>query len=65
MVVVERQRLLAVARVLRVVQIENEALWRTGKTGDVLLDEGLADAVVVNGATTFNGIYAPELRELT
>ena len=50
MVIVERQRLLPVARIFRVIEVENAALWRTGKAGNELFNEGLADAVDVLAA---------------
>lgn len=48
--IVERQRLLAVTRILGVIQVENQALRRTGKAGNELFDEGLADTVDVLAA---------------
>ena len=50
MVVVERQRLLAMARILRVIQVERHAFWRAGKAGKELLNEGGADAINVFAA---------------
>lgn len=47
MMIVKRQRLLAVACILGVIQIEYQALWRRGEAGDELLDEGLTDTLNV------------------
>ena len=50
MVVIERQRLLAVARIFGVIQVENQALWRAGKAGDELFHECLAETVDILAA---------------
>lgn len=50
MVIIERQRLLAVARILGVIQVENQALGWAGNAGNELFDEGFADTVNVLAA---------------
>ena len=50
MVVIECQRLLAVARIFGVIEVENQALRRAGETGYELLHECLADAVNILAA---------------
>ena len=43
--VIKRQRLLSVARIFGVIQVENQTFGRTGKAGDELFHERLADTV--------------------
>ena len=50
MMVVKRQRLLPMRRVLRMIQIENETARWAGEAGDELLDQRLAEAINILAA---------------
>lgn len=48
--IVKRQRLLPIGRVLGMVHVENQVPWRIRETGDELFDQGQGDAIDVLAA---------------